>query len=151
MHTVIFPKHLVTHQKCDMTHLCVTLTHAQVWHDSGVHIAKDHQRVSKMWHESTPCLFSASTQCVFSAMGWIWLVGSLKLQVFFAKEPCKTDYILQKRPMILRSLLIVATTDQLSVYFLRPLLSQSLAHYYCVSKISRVEQSNTIVWERRKQ
>jgi len=42
-------------------------------------------------------------------VGWLRLVGSLKLQVSFAKEPCKRDYILQKRPVILRSLLIVAT------------------------------------------
>jgi len=44
-----------------------------------------------------------------SSMGWLRLVGSLKLQVSFAKEPYKRDDILQKRPMILRSLLIVAT------------------------------------------
>jgi len=37
------------------------------------------------------------------------LVGSLKILASFAKEPCKRDYILQKRPIILRSLLIVAT------------------------------------------
>jgi len=36
-------------------------------------------------------------------------VGSLNLHVSFAKEPFKRDYILQKRPMILRSLLSVAT------------------------------------------
>ena len=29
-------------------------------------------------------------------MGWLWLVGSIKLQVSFAKEPCKRDAILQK-------------------------------------------------------
>jgi len=44
-----------------------------------------------------------------ATMGWLRLVGFLKLQVSFAKEPYKRDYILQKRPMILRSLLIVAT------------------------------------------
>ena len=43
------------------------------------------------------------------AMGWLRLVGSLKWQVSFAKEPYKRDYILQKRPIILRSLLVVAT------------------------------------------
>jgi len=43
------------------------------------------------------------------SMGWLRLVGSLKLQVSFAKEPYKRDGILQKRPVILRSLLIVAT------------------------------------------
>ena len=42
-------------------------------------------------------------------MGWLRSVGSLKLQVSFAKEPYKRDDILQKRPVILRSLLIVAT------------------------------------------
>jgi len=42
-------------------------------------------------------------------MGWLRLVGSLKLQVSFAKESYKRDDILQKRPIILRSLLIVAT------------------------------------------
>jgi len=31
------------------------------------------------------------------------LVGSLKLQVSFAKEPYNRDYILQKRSIILRS------------------------------------------------
>jgi len=36
-------------------------------------------------------------------------VGSLKLQVSFAKEPYKRDDILQKRPILSRSLLIVAT------------------------------------------
>jgi len=34
----------------------------------------------------------------------------LKTMGFFAKEPYKRDYILQKRPVILRSLLIVATS-----------------------------------------
>ena len=44
-----------------------------------------------------------------AGMGWLRLVGSLKLQVSFAKKPYKRDYVLQKRPIILRSLLIVAT------------------------------------------
>jgi len=42
-------------------------------------------------------------------MGWLRLVGSLKLQVSFAKETYKRDYVLQKRPIILRCLPIVAT------------------------------------------
>ena len=37
-------------------------------------------------------------------------MGSLKLQVLFAKEPYKRDYNLQKGPVILRSLLNVATS-----------------------------------------
>ena len=42
-------------------------------------------------------------------MGWLWLVGSIKLQFSFAKEPYKRDDILQKRPIILSILLTVAT------------------------------------------
>jgi len=34
------------------------------------------------------------------AMGWLRLIGSIKSQVSFAKEPYKGDYILQKRPII---------------------------------------------------
>ena len=44
-----------------------------------------------------------------TTMGWLRLVGALKVQVSFAKEPYKRDDILQKRPIILRRLLIVAT------------------------------------------
>jgi len=42
-------------------------------------------------------------------MTWLRLVGSLKLRVSFAKEPYKGDDILQRRPIILRGPLIVAT------------------------------------------
>jgi len=43
-------------------------------------------------------------------MGWLRVVGYLKLYSSFAKEPYKRDDILKKRPVILRSLLIEATT-----------------------------------------
>jgi len=42
-------------------------------------------------------------------MGWLRLVGSLKTYVSFAEEPYKRDHILPQRPIILGSLLIVAT------------------------------------------
>jgi len=42
-------------------------------------------------------------------MGWLRLVGSLKLQVSFAEHSLFYRALLQKRPIILRSLLIVAT------------------------------------------
>jgi len=53
--------------------------------------------------------FVHTSLCKLLDMGWLRLVGNLKLQVSIAKEPYKRDYILQKRPIILRSLLIVAT------------------------------------------
>jgi len=42
-------------------------------------------------------------------MGWIRLVGSLKLYVSFAEYSLFCKALLQKRPIILRSLLIIAT------------------------------------------
>jgi len=42
-------------------------------------------------------------------MGWLRLVGSIKLQVSFAKEHYQRDAILRKRPIILSILLTVAT------------------------------------------
>jgi len=48
-------------------------------------------------------------ETALNTMGWLRLVGSLKSYVSFAKEPYKRDDILQKRPTILRSLLIEAT------------------------------------------
>jgi len=42
-------------------------------------------------------------------MGWLRLVGSLKLQVSFAEYRLFSRALLQKKPIILRSLLIVAT------------------------------------------
>ena len=44
-----------------------------------------------------------------TTMGWLQLVDSLKLKVSFAKEPYKRDDIPQKRPIILKCLLHVAT------------------------------------------
>jgi len=43
------------------------------------------------------------------AMGWLQLVGSLKLWVSFAEYRLFYRALLQKRPVMLRSLLIVAT------------------------------------------
>jgi len=43
--------------------------------------------------------------------GWLQFVGSLKLQVSFAEYSLFYTALLQKRPIILRSLLIVATPD----------------------------------------
>jgi len=42
-------------------------------------------------------------------MGWLRLVGSLELQVSFAEYRLFYKALLQKRPVILRSLRIVAT------------------------------------------
>jgi len=68
---------------------------------SGSFVENDLQ-LRGYYESSPPCRRSMD-------MGWLQSVGTLKLYVAFAKEPCKRDYILQKRRIILRSLLIVAT------------------------------------------
>ena len=55
-------------------------------------------------------------------MGWLSLVGSIKILVSFAKEPYKRDNILQKRPIILSYLLIVATPYHHSLPTCEPLV-----------------------------
>jgi len=44
-----------------------------------------------------------------NGMGWLQLVGSLKLDVSFVEYRLFYRVLLQKRPILLRSLLIVAT------------------------------------------
>jgi len=75
-----------------------------------------------LWHpvdeeleNCVDCLEISLVQQEFS-MGWLRLVGSLKLQVSFADEPYKRDYILQKKYLILRSLLIVANPQSIDFY-----------------------------------
>ena len=60
-----------------------------------------------MSHELDMCRSRFSSSKL--PMGWLHVVGFLKLQVSFAKEPYERDDFLQKRPKISRSLLIVAT------------------------------------------
>ena len=54
------------------------------------------------------CILSTALPRI-QRMGWLWLVGSIKLYVTFAKEPYKRDHILQKRPILFSILLTVPT------------------------------------------
>ena len=69
-------------------------------HKNWVEMSNVTQRMSKR--------MSDTAQRSNLPMGWLRLVRTLKLQVSFAKEPYKRDYILQKRHTILRSVLIVS-------------------------------------------
>jgi len=84
-------------------------------------------------------------------MAWLWLVGSIKLQVSFAKEPYERDEILQKSPII-RSLSIVATPHGMAwLWLIGSLLYVSFAEYrlfyrallqktwYGVAMVSRID------------
>ena len=57
-------------------------------------------------HTATHCNALQHTAC---GMGWLRLVGCLKLYISFAEHRHFYRALLQKRPIILRSLLVVAT------------------------------------------
>ena len=65
-------------------------------------LVKSHIWMSHVTHMNESC------QTYEWVVSHIWIVGSFKLQVSFAKEPYKRDFILQKRRLIWRSLLIEA-------------------------------------------
>ena len=65
-------------------------------------------------YTSSTCQYSASSSqsrvsIMYVCSSMLQLVGSIKLQVSFAKETYKRDAILQKRPITLSILLTVAT------------------------------------------
>jgi len=111
------------------------MTHSYVWHDSLICVPwlihmcdmtlayvrhnsfTRGKTLAYGWHYSLAlCRCSAwlgkdLCSCLHrrASMGWLWLVGSFKLQGSFAEYRLVYIALLQKRPMILRSLLIVAT------------------------------------------
>jgi len=60
------------------------------------------------------CCVSHNSCIRYDTMGWLRLVGSLKLWISFAEYSLFYRALLQKRPIILRSLLIVATPYSLT-------------------------------------
>jgi len=101
---------------CDtMAHVYVTRWHMSMWHDGTClcdTIWMTYMCICDMIYEKPHMwrdVLMRLPSLIYTCMGWLWLVGSLKLQVSFAKEPCKGDDILQKRPVVLRSLLVIAT------------------------------------------
>ena len=80
---------------------CNTLQHTATHCNTLQHTAT---QCNTLQHIATHCSTLSSLpgdSC--AVMGWLRLVGSLNLQVSFAKEPYKRDDILRKRPMNLRS------------------------------------------------
>jgi len=68
----------------------------------------------QLWHENSQCVKECkrillSAALVWGNMGWLRLVGSLQLEVSLAEYHLFYGALLQERPTIWRSLLIVAT------------------------------------------
>jgi len=86
---------------------CSTLHHTASHCITLQHITPQHNTLQ---HATTHWLERPATHIVLKThMGWLRLVGSFKLQVSLTKEPYKRDCILQKRLIISRNPLIVAT------------------------------------------
>jgi len=112
--------------------ICI-YTYLHVWHDSFVYVTHSHTHahiyvctylyawhdsfMDVTWHSFTYTFIRMTCRICMCAithpdthMGWLWSVESSKIQVFFAE--CSLFYwaLLQKRPMLVGSLLIVATS-----------------------------------------
>ena len=77
---------------CVCVYVCVT--------ERETERERDRERERDLQQGASNSVFDAMEGFVYVDMGWLRLVGSLKTQVSFAKEPYKRDYILQKRRQI---------------------------------------------------
>jgi len=84
------------------------------------------------------------THSIEHTMGWLQLVGSLKLQVSFAEYRLFYRALLQKRPTVLRSLLIVATPYLHSVEYITRKQQHTINKTIIPRKISRGETLQTL-------
>ena len=117
----------VTH-KTSVTH---THTHESRTYTRGV--TNLHTRLFCVTHRTCPMCGLRQMTCEQR------LVGSSKLWISFAKEPYKRYDILQKRRMILRSLLIVATPSHTSTHN----ESHTYTHLYKSHTYTYVEMCDT--------
>ena len=91
-----------------------------------------------------------------AGMGWLRLVGSLKVQVSFTEYSLFYRALLQKRPTILRSLLVVATPydvpwsfyfvglfcENVRLFFFVGLFCGNIRLFY---NIHRIEKRNSLI------
>jgi len=79
-------------------------------------------------------------------MGWLRLVGSFKLQVSFAEYSLFYRAFLQKWPIILRSLLIVATPQQVHHSVCKIYICVRYLYQFAYFILSRIYSLNTVLF-----
>jgi len=91
-------------------------THSSTDLTLGAHMSDDIPDSLEIWSDPKvrsvlECVYTSTSLQISkeSGVGWLRLVGSLKLYVSFAEYRLFYRALLQKRPIIWRSLLIVAT------------------------------------------
>jgi len=77
------------------------------------------------------------------SMRWLRWVGTKKLKVSFAKEPYKRDDILQKRPLILRSLLIEVTPYKRHVTVIFSVICETWLIHACETWLKDLHESES--------
>jgi len=98
--------HMRTHEHAYM-HVKNTATHEHMYTHTHTHAVSSHCYYSM--NINYMMLYFVLIHREIITMGWLRLVGSLNLQVSSAEYSLFYRVLLQKRPIILRSLLIVAT------------------------------------------
>jgi len=92
-------------------------------------------------HTHLFCSSTPSPTIATTIMGWLRLVGSFKLQVSFAKEPYKRDYILQNKCALILQLYSIFPHDGDHNYWV-PLLSPSIS----LSRSRVLSLSSLVAW-----
>jgi len=93
-------------------------------------------------HTCTCTHTHTQTNTILSHMGWLRLAGSFKLLVSFAKESYKRDDILQQRPTILRSLLIIATSYHVDLQA----VCMCVCVHLCVCRVVEHDSFTCLTW-----
>ena len=133
---------------CHILDIC-DMTHWYMWHDTLIYVTWLFDICGHMTMH-TPCYYLWHTPMSHATqIHKLCITNSSKWWVSFAKESYKRDNILQKRPIILRSLLIVATpqanesrhTDEQSLSHVNLLCHVSMSQVTCEFVMSRINKS----------
>jgi len=102
--------------KHSMSHLCHLMSHPSL---NGIylmsHLYHSQSHLNHQHYSMSHLDITHLTSHQISPMGWLPLVGSLKLYVSFAEYHLFYRSLLRKKPTILRSLLVIATQYSMSL------------------------------------
>jgi len=136
------------HMTCHILDIC-DMTHWYMWHDTLIYVTWLFDICGHMTMH-TPCYYLWHTPMSHATqIHKLCITNSSKWWVSFAKESYKRDNILQKRPIILRSLLIVASpqanesrhTDEQGMSHVNLLCHVSMSQVTCEFVMSRINKS----------
>ena len=103
--------HIYTYVTCEKHYPILTRdSHIQNPQTKSKSLQHQNPQTKSLQHQNLQYVCVPYTKsALMSTMGWLRSVGSIQVRVSFAEYSLFYRALLQKRPMILRSLLIVAT------------------------------------------